>query len=431
MIIDGIYYPQWKYQIHKQSDTGCVIVGWCCTLGKSVTFWSEASKSGNETNYYINLSVRYDVTQQNNKLSGGLATVVIQANTKNRSPVGGEGWQVNIWTNDGRTLDYHHPPVFSLLKTTDYYVGALRAASDTLSSLDTFVPPNLKRFNTWSSNGMGVEDYIYPATLDRTSFIYHEPEFIQEKLDPYLENRDGVVYWRNWLIQHAYVDALEAAPKMNDNNISNIAEIASFIINLVLKRRIVIPRRLQDLWLAYRYTYGTGRQDAEEAIKFMHRYANLGGLDGMVKCYGYATTDSVQGIPTLCRCQLKLKPKELEQLGKLWRALYTYGLQPNFYTLWDMIPYSFIVDWLIPVGDIAHVADIQRQYSGTNYQISDVIFSLEYEWKHPTRGDLHCYSRWSSAPLSSLNEFYWFDKPSSSSKTKLFRVLDTASLLIK
>jgi hypothetical protein len=373
--------------------------------------------------------VSYNVIEQNNRLYGGHVSVGIQANTKNISPVGGKGWQVTKWTEDGRIVDKHHDPIFPLSEGTDYYSNALRAVSDMLSHLNVFVPH--KNFSNWSSKGHEVDNYIYPATLTRSSFLYHEPEFIQDGIDPYLENRDGVVYWRNWLIQHAYVNALEAAPKMNDNNISNIVEIASFIVNLVLKRRITIPRRLQDLWLAYRYTYNTGRQDVEEAIKFMHRYANLNGLDGTVKCYGYAVTDSVNGVPVLCRCQLKLRPKELDQLGKIWRALYTYGLQPNFYTLWDLIPYSFIVDWLIPVGDIAHVADLQRQYSGTNYQIDDVIFSLEYDWKHPKVGELHCYSRWKSAPLSNLNEFYWFDKADSSSKTKIFRIIDSASLFIK
>jgi hypothetical protein len=136
-------------------------------------------------------------------------------------------------------------------------------------------------------------------------------------------------------------------------------------------------------------------------------------------------------VDILCRCQLKLKPKKLDKLKSIWRSLYTYGLQPNFYVIWDAIPFSFIVDWLLPLGDVAHASDVEEQYSEENYSITDVIFSLEYNWRAPIYGDIHCYSRWASAPIRELNEFYWFDKPASSTKTKCFRIADIASLIIK
>jgi hypothetical protein len=127
---------------------------------------------------------------------------------------------------------------------------------------------------------------------------------------------------------------------------------------------------------------------------------------------------------------MDIAPREMGTLSKIWNALQTYGLSPDFYVIWDMIPYSFIVDWFIPVGDMLSVLDAESVYCGDRYDISNVCFSLTYEREI----DGYCYkqfSRWRSSPLKSFNEFYWFDKPDTSSKVKLFRLFDSASLFIK
>jgi hypothetical protein len=94
-----------------------------------------------------------------------------------------------------------------------------------------------------------------------------------------------------------------------------------------------------------------------------------------------------------------------------------------------MIPYSFIVDWFIPVGDMLSVFDANSEYSSRNYTISDVCLSLSYEVPTPD-GNFKCYSRWRADPLKTFNEFYWLDKPRTSDKVKIFRVFDAVSLIM-
>jgi hypothetical protein len=269
---------------------------------------------------------------------------------------------------------------------------------------------------------------LLPNLADERQFIFDEPLIISQEIDPLLI-RNTRFYWYNWLIQHAFLEACQSYPTLNDNSISNVIEIAGFIKALVVDHRIEIPKRAQDAWLQYRYVYNTTKMDAEEAISFMSRTYGKNILSRKLKCYGTAST-SVGDVDVVCRCTLNIEPKHLGTLDEVWRKLQLYGLTPDFYVVWDMIPYSFIVDWLIPVGDMLSVLDANSQWLGGNYDITDVIYSLSYY--HTIEGvEYKSYSRWVGSVPRTLNEFYWFDKPKTSDKVKLYRLLDTGSLLIR
>lgn len=274
-----------------------------------------------------------------------------------------------------------------------------------------------------------VSNYIGTSDL-RKYFILSEPEIYGDQVDPILlgnglEHRS---YQRNWLIQHAYQDALQSVPRLNDNSVSNVTEILSFIKGLVEERRINIPKRWQDAWLAYRYSYNTAKMDVNEAITFMKRTYGTNILGKAMRTYGLSTLD-VDGTHVVCTCSLDIKPAMLGKLEDVWRSLYNYGLQPNLYVLWDSIPFSFMVDWLIPVGDFASNLDLQANVLKGQYDIRNVVFSLKYT-REAEPYKVSCYTRWSSAPLKQLNDFYWFDRPASSNKIKSFRIIDTASILV-
>lgn len=260
-------------------------------------------------------------------------------------------------------------------------------------------------------------------------FIFQEPLRIGSKVDPLLLGNgiENNSYWFNWLVQHAYVDALQQLPKLNDNSISNVIGIIQFVKALVVEHRVQIPTSLQDAWLQYRYVVKTTELDIKEAIHFMNRYYPNTGI-GM-KTYGTAVCD-VQDTSVICRCRIGLRSRELGTLDRIWRALYTYGLQPNFYLVWDSIPFSFIVDWFLPIGDVASNVDLLNNYSKQNYDFDSVVYSLEYIREYTDGPNVHFYSRWLGKPLEQTNDLYWFDRPSTSNKVKLYRILDTASLTV-
>lgn len=291
--------------------------------------------------------------------------------------------------------------------------------------LPDFLTPLADRSGSYAER-RPIYDAVSIAPEDFTSvFLFSEDVQIPNNL-PDKACGNPRLYWKNWLIQHAYLEACRSVPTLNDNSISNVLEIVGFMKALVVDHKIEFPKRLQDVWLAYRYSYTTTKLDVSEAIKFAKRYMSLGTLDTELKCYGTSAT-TVNDVDVVCRCSLSITPAQLGYVEALWRSLTTYGLAPSFYVVWDMIPYSFIVDWFIPVGDVLSVLDAESRFSEKNYIIKDVCFSLSYEREIGTY-TYKAYSRWRSDPLPHLNGFYWFDKSATSGKVITYRILDAASL---
>lgn len=269
------------------------------------------------------------------------------------------------------------------------------------------------------------------------AFMFAEKEIIGEKLDPLMFNGLSInTYWRNYLIEHALLEACESLPRLSDNSIQNLIEIVGFIKGVVVDHRIDMPKSLADAWLSYRYTYGTGKTDIEDAIKFVHRRMDLGTLDRLIVSRGTASHTFDDGTTVTCRVQVEVTPKDIDILGKIWRALDTYGLTPDFYVIWDSIPYSFMVDWFLPIGDIASVMDANAMYfSGEYYTISGLCCSLKYTRELEIDDDgntvkVQCYTRWAGSVPPSLNSFYWLEPPTASGKTTGKRILDAVSIFL-
>jgi hypothetical protein len=353
------------------------------------------------------------------------------------------------WDSDGRNGVYTSDqewlkPAAATMQSQrrDWRLSLFKNEDDCFDSwLSAFWPYVIGLYNVADQGSQSTSSWSYTfqtssytlpdETMAKRAFALDEPEIFFEHLDPVLLGKDTDFsgYWRNWLIQHAFVDACQNLPRLNDNSLANIAELCSFIYNLVVKHQIEIPKSLSDAWLSYRYQFSTGKSDAQEAIEFVHRHMDLGSLDKGITSYGTAFT-TYNGVDVSCRCKVIVVPRELGTLDRIWRSLYTYGLQPDFYVVWDMIPYSFIFDWFIPVGDMTSVLDVERMYtSGIYYDFKRICYSLSYDREIENKR-FHCYTRWPGSVPSSLNELYWLDRPDASHKTVGYRILDTLSLFI-
>lgn len=326
-----------------------------------------------------------------------------------------------------------------------YHWGRFGLSGDPASSILDYMYREQKnwRLDGYMSKYKGWTGYNYVTDITcdmpellpyRERFLLGEDLLVAEGYDPLLL-ADGTTrnYWRNYLVQNAYLDALDHTPRLNDNSISNILEIVGFMKSLLIDRKIDIPKSLGDAWLSYRYAYSTSKLDAEEAISFVHRHLELGTLDQWIHCFGMSSHDyhvGDQSTHIVCRCGLEIRPKDIAMLDKAWRALYTYGLQPNFYVVWDSIPYSFIVDWFIPIGNLAHALDASSMYDGTYYEIKDVVFSLSYDVEDEYHNVYHQYTRWTQDDIPQLNGFYFLEEDAASNKVIGMRILDSLSLFI-
>jgi hypothetical protein len=345
--------------------------------------------------------------------------------------------------------DWVQPRLLGLVSQAEAYSGVIAPDARDFEDFCGFIVERLKHeaydlYNDVVSGGyishvsVPYEATWVPANQDapRSAFLLDEDYVVGERVDAMLLGKEGGLhsYWRNNLFQHALLEACQSFPSLSDNSISNIMEIVGFIKALVVDHKIEVPKSLGSAWLAYRYQYSTTKLDVEDAIRFVHRRMSLGTLDRKLTCYGQSSMD-YQGTTITCRVSLDVEPKNIGYLGRIWRALDTYGLTPDFYVIWDSIPYSFIVDWFLPISDILATLDADAKYfSGEFYNLSNVCCSLSYTREvdvgNNVVGHVHCYSRWAASVPPCLNSFYWFDTPSSSHKTVGKRVLDAVSLFI-
>lgn len=257
-------------------------------------------------------------------------------------------------------------------------------------------------------------------------FLLHEPEVIFDKLEDVSLGKGDEKYWRDAVLQNAFVDAMGHIPRMSDNMISNLLEIGGTLLGLVTGSGIEIPSSIPDIWLAYRYQYGTTRLDIHEAADFLRRKADVGAWKSFLTFYGGSSV-TYKDVDIQALCSLSVRPKIVGQTLDAIGGLLTYGLKPNPYVIWDIIPYSFVVDWFIPVGDLLG-AEVDFSRLKQYYDIRSTVYSLTYVREH-LYGFYKTYSRWSSQPPRALNGFYfWEDQPSS--KTGFFRMLDGVSLLL-
>lgn len=154
----------------------------------------------------------------------------------------------------------------------------------------------------------------------------------------------------------AYVDAVDKIPKISINAIEGVFDLIGFLRGLyaTLTDPIGALRELShnardwgNDWLSYRYVYTTTKLDISEIKSGMRAISEINNLikeeysvtgrakDGLI---------SVGVTATFKMCDII--PSSYEELFR------QYGLTPSAYDLWDIIPFSFIVDWFAQLGDI-------------------------------------------------------------------------------
>jgi hypothetical protein len=263
-----------------------------------------------------------------------------------------------------------------------------------------------------------------------------------------------------WLLQHAFQDACHGIPRLNENSLQNIVEVVTGIAG-ICKTMIkgsskhfvkeltsevesddalgafdklttyqidVTQEDAADAWLKYRYGYCTGKSDFAQYQTYVREKAKQWWefLDKEEHKTIYGTSKlTVDGITVKCNCQLKYRPRTYQGLKSAVHYLWELGLEVNPYVLWDAIPFSFVVDWAAPIGDVAEAISDAKHYSSDMYEFSSCGFSMKYtmgEWG--TR-----YYRWYQDPPE-IDPSLWFKddggKPSGTLVAK--RVGDTVAL---
>lgn len=232
---------------------------------------------------------------------------------------------------------------------------------------------------------------------------------------------------RQELLEKATLETMNAVMTTWDNGIQNlqgILELGKLLKQLKNGDFSSLPKKANDLWLQYRYVFSTSKMDAEEAVRGLMRKELREKLaaGGSILVSGQSSYHS-DDLEILCRCHMQVRSLSSLLAEQLLVELDNWGMIPDTYLVWDMIPYSFIIDWFVPIGDALAVGDANRKFE-QQYKVDRCMYSFAYTRK--IKGvEVSNYSRWVSTPEVPLGFTFMADRyDSTSTKTIFKRIVD-------
>lgn len=223
----------------------------------------------------------------------------------------------------------------------------------------------------------------------------------------------------------AFKSACGGIEHMDTNNLANVGMVIDMIkalLNKDIKGALQIPTKLEDLWLWYRYSYCTTKSDIKELAKFQNVISTILDKKGSYGTFLY------NGI--FYRCSLVVEPASNSWDRIISDALYNLGLAPTLNNIWDMIPFSFIVDWFASVGDVLETVDCALRYNDSYWNFDRIVYSVSMFVESAAYSGIsyEYYRRWwetSPPPLTG-----WVGDYDPSTDTVIKRTIDTGSLII-
>lgn len=222
----------------------------------------------------------------------------------------------------------------------------------------------------------------------------------------------------------AYYKAIDQLPKLKQNLLANILDIVGALKSFKSGYKAIYSAKefASSSWLAYRYAYSTTISDLEEATNYCGRLYNLIESEAtVVRSYGtHLDNGAVYCCAVECDFSQLMSSSLSEKLGK------QYNLRLSATNVWDMIPYSFVVDWFLGIGDV--LGEIDQWLDSASLPVTKIWYSYKESYFTPT-GDESVYFRWQGqAPsLPYFTELY--SSKSNSAVTLVKRGLDSLALL--
>jgi hypothetical protein len=223
-------------------------------------------------------------------------------------------------------------------------------------------------------------------------------------------------------MRDAYLKGVESFPKAADNNIANFMEIGEMIFDALHGDLSSVPETLGGLWMWYRYQYNTTKSDVQQAMDYWDRLKS--GIELGAKYHGVVKIrlPEAENAEVRWSGDVRLNTDDMQALmeHRLWSA----GLEPTLYTGWDLVPFSFMADWFLDIGDKLEGMD-QKRHAYADYIVSNSCYSFRYT-RRSDAGPVLCYYRFYAPPKQAYGECFYSSSGRSSLATWLKRAGDTA-----
>lgn len=181
--------------------------------------------------------------------------------------------------------------------------------------------------------------------------------------------------------------ALEEVDVLDMNNIENASQLRDLkgllppIRDLKKWKKNPI-KAASNLYLWYKYAIRTSIGDINKILENRDQIVDAitAGVDRNFVYYDtdYVTIDLL-GVEQQVRRNVKLSvtPNTFTEVQKANHYLRSFGLDVSFANVWDLVPYSFVVDWFIGVGNFLECVDYAMTVSSRQYDLHYLTSSVK------------------------------------------------------
>jgi hypothetical protein len=236
-----------------------------------------------------------------------------------------------------------------------------RHESGTDKVLQTVYPSGKAFFSTQSTAGsVPMTSELFSSIRNRVRLMSHTRLDSLQFAAPYGEIPGAL---KTKLIS----DAIEDAKVLTINSIAflrDLRHVKELVVPLLkLKKRPLSAKAWANLWLSYEYGIRLLLQDIHEIVKKLPQAGVKFSLTH-VRSAARRTLSDDEGRETevLYHCKVILDPR-IGPIVSLYDKLRRLDLVVSRENLWDFVPYSFVVDWFIPIGQALSHLDLRDDLS--------------------------------------------------------------------
>jgi hypothetical protein len=149
-------------------------------------------------------------------------------------------------------------------------------------------------------------------------------------------------------------------------------------------RKPLSPKTWANLWLSLRFGLRLTLKDAEtirlDIVKKVHRRR---GELAFQTSRSRKTEELVEadGVTSVARHQkMYFRPSD-SHLRSAVEMIYATGFYPTPLAVWELIPYSFVVDWILPVSKYLEYWDRKLEEGLAKYRLLYVLYSTKIAFK--------------------------------------------------
>lgn len=249
--------------------------------------------------------------------------------------------------------------------------------------------------------------------------------------DPY--SRDKYIAWLSYLecdmmpyawrqaVGECMLEAFENLPDISIGLIANILDLASSIATIAsnirsgsLLHEAAKLGEASNAWLTYRYAVTTTTLDIEEYKLLIQRLNDLATISkDDITLHGTVTHNGVKYRLSFDVGVSQLIP---DTISDVWSQ---FGGDLSPAAIWDLIPYSFVADWFLGIGDFLENCTLWS--NGLSLHPHNLWFSIQ------SQSSVTEYARMPISVDMAIPPLY--GSKATSKRTLIFRLFDSIALI--